>query len=446
MADGPATETAGGPLAARFPALTSFDFRRLFVNSFLTTGSRWAQVLARGWLVHDLSGGSTGAVGLVTFASFAPFVVVGPFAGATADRFDRRRLLIAATVFGIAGASLLALITFAGVAQVWHIVVLAFATGSAQAITVPTRHALLANVVPPEHLLNAVAMAGISQHGSRIVGPLFGAAFLGALGARAVFAFSAVLLTLALVEAIRIRYRPSPDGGDAASPEQGPAPVSVGAAVARMFADLGDAARYVRADPRLLVVIALVAAHCSLTMAFDSMMPTLAERVGGAETLYSSILIGLGFGAFSGTLGVSQLRRERSRGVAFAAAGTGSGLAMLVLGLATTPSVVVFGAVLAGLTQASYMTMSAALVQNIVSDAYRGRVMSFYLMIAAGHMAILNLGYGRTAEVIDVRILLVGPGLIWTVLFIGSVGVIGEVRALVSRGRFRSMSTAAVPA
>ena len=178
----------------RFPAMQSWDFRRLFVNGFFTTGSRWTQVLARGWLVHELSDGSTNAVGWVTFASFIPFVVVGPFAGAIADRFDRRRLLIAGTIFGLIGAIALAIITIADVVQVWHVITLAFATGAAQAATVPTRQALIANVVPSEHLLNAVALGGISRHGSRVVGPLFGAALLSTLGAGSVFVFSAVQL------------------------------------------------------------------------------------------------------------------------------------------------------------------------------------------------------------------------------------------------------------
>lgn len=415
--------------------MASWDFRRLFVNGFFTTGSRWAQVLARGWLVHDLSGGSTGAVGWVTFASFIPFVVVGPFAGAVADRFDRRRLLIAATVFGVFGAALLAAITLADVVQVWHVGVLAFATGSAQASTVPTRQALIANVVPPEHLLNAVALGGISQHGSRVIGPLFGAAFLSTLGAGSVFVLSAVLLSLGLVEAIRLRYRQP-----VSAVKEAPA-ASYAAGARRLTNDLRAAGRYVGDDRRLLTIIGLVAAHCSLTMAFDSMMPTLSEKVGGSSTLYSAILIGLGAGAITGTLTVSQLVKERTRGLVFAAAGVGSGLAMVIMGTANTPSIVVFGAVLAGLTQASYMTMSAAWIQRIVTDDFRGRVMSLYIMIAAGHMAILNLGYGRTAEVIDVRVLLIGPGVIWTAMFIASLGLLTEARSLVRYGRFVSMAS-----
>ncbi len=418
----------GTPLAERFPAMLSWDFRRLFVNGFFTTGSRWTQVLARGWLVHELSGGSTTAGGWVTFASFIPFVVVGPFAGAVADRFDRRRLLIHATIFGIVGATFLAVITIAGMVQVWHVGVLAFATGSAQAASVPTRQALIANVVPPEHLVNAIALGGISQHGSRVIGPLFGAAFLKTLGPGSVFVFSAVLLAIGLIEVVRLRHRSTP-----AATQQWP---GLGAATRRLVGDLEEAGRVVRADRRLLTVIGLVGAHCSMTMAFDSMMPTLAELVGGSETLYSSILIGLGAGAISGTLTVSQLKVERTKGMIFAFVGVGSGVAMVVLGTATTPAAVVIGAVLAGLTQASYMTMSAAWVQSVVTDDYRGRVMSLYIMIAAGHMALLNLGFGRVAEFIDVRLLLVGPGLAWVVFFISATAGMVEARSLVFRGRF----------
>lgn len=413
--------------------MTSWDFRRLFANGFFTTGSRWAQVLGRGWLVHDLSGGSTAAVGWVTFASFIPFVLVGPIAGAVADRFDRRRLMIWSTAFGIIGAALLAVITITDVVAIWQVGVLAFATGAAQAATVPTRQALIANVVPKEHLNNAVALGGISQHGSRVVGPLFGAAFLTTLGVGSVFVLSAVLLAISLVEVVRLRYR-SPIVADA-----GPR-LTIAAGVRRLGGDLVSAGRFVRADRRLLTVIGLVGAHCSFTMAFDSMMPALTEKVGGAESLYSTILIGLGAGAIAGTLTVSQLRDERIRGPVFAGVGIGSGLAMLVMGTAATPLLVVVGAVLAGLTQASYMTMSATLIQRVVPDTYRGRVMALYIMIAAGHMAILNLGYGQLAEIIDVRLLLVAPGILWTMIFAVSMLGLVEVRSIVRFGRFVSVA------
>jgi MFS family permease len=424
---------------ARFPALTSFDFRRLFANGFFTTASRWAQVLARGWLVHDLTDGSATAVGWVTFASFFPFIVVGPVVGALADRLDRRLVLIYATIFGIVGATVLAAITIADVVEVWHVILLAFMTGSAQAATVPTRQALIANVVPEDHLLNAVALGGISQHGSRVVGPLFGAAFLARFGPGSVFVLSAVLLSLGLIEVFRLRIRLSPV--DRSAEVRG-----AFAAVGRIRSDLAAAGRYVRADVRLLTIIGLVAVHCSFTMAFDSMMPTLAENVGGSAGLYSSILIGLGTGALIGTLGVSQLRKESFRGTIFLAVGLGSGAAMIVLGTASTRPMVLVGAGLAGLTQASYMTMSAALIHKVVADDFRARVMSFYIMIAAGHMAFMNLGFGRLADGTDVRLLLVGPGVVWTVVFIVASFFIPEVRSIIRSGTFSNPTRTPVAA
>ncbi len=419
---------AASGLAERFPAFQSYDFRRLFLNGFFSTGSRWAQVLARGWLVHNLTDGSTAAVGWVTFASFLPFVVVGPVVGTLADRFDRRRLLIFSTMFGVVGATILAAITIADLVEVWHVILLAFATGSAQAATVPTRQALIANVVPAEHLTNAIALSGISQHGSRVVGPLFGAAFLESYGTGSVFVLSAVLLSLGLVDVIRMRLRP-----EARTDNE---ELGVGGAIARVGSDLAFAGRYVRRDPRILTIIVLVGVHCSFTMAFDAMMPTLAEDVGGGSGLYSSILVGLGSGALLGTLGISQIRGDAPRAWLFTLTGVGSGLAMVVLGTATTPAMVIAGGALAGFTQASYMTMSATFVQQVVSDDYRGRVMSLYIMIAAGHMAMMNLGFGRVAEVVDVRVLLIVPGVLWTAVFMAAAVASTQTRSIVRHGRF----------
>jgi MFS family permease len=365
----------------------------------------------------------------VTFASFFPFIVVGPIVGVLADRLDRRLVLMYGTAFGILGAAGLSVITIADLVQVWHVIVLAFLTGAAQAATVPTRQALIANVVPEEHLLNAIALGGISQHGSRVVGPLFGAAFLARYGPGSVFVFSTVLLSLGLVEVLRMRFRLVPVD----RPDDAP---GVAASVGRIRRDLAAAGRYVRADVRLLTIIGLVGAHCSFTMAFDSMMPTLAEELGGSAGLYSSVLIGLGTGALIGTLGVSQLEKESFRGAVFLAVGLGSGAAMIVLGAASSRPMLIFGAVLAGLTQASYMTMSAALVQKVVSDDFRGRVMALYIMIAAGHMAFMNLGFGRLADVINVRILLIVPGVAWTLVFMVAGFSLPEVRSIVRSGTF----------
>lgn len=424
----------------RFPAFTSTNFCWLFANSVFTTGSRWAQILGRGWLVHNLSGGSTTAVGWITFASFFPFVIVGPIAGALADRFDRRKILISGGIFGVLGASVLALATAADVVQVWQVGVLAFATGCAQAIAVPTRQALIANVVPASHLPNAIAISATSQQGSRLLGPLFGAVFLETLGAGAVFAVSAILLALGVLAATRLKTASSSaeaDSLDSLPSDRGSINAFV-KGIAKVGEDLASALRYVKNDRRILVVIALVGAHCSFTMAFDSMMPLLSDQIRGSSSLYSSVLIGLGAGAVAGTLNVSQIRTDRARSIAFIFAGVGSGLAMVCLGVSNGVLPIFLASILAGWTQGSYMALSATLVQQVVDDRFRGRVMSFYIMIAAGHMALINLAFGQLAEFISVRVLLIVPGLIWIGIFLLSSIFSREARHLIRRGTFLS--------
>ncbi len=421
--------TASRIIDQRFPALRSADYRLLFVNGFFSTGARWTQVLGWSWLIHELTG-STTAVGVVTFASFVPFIFIGPVAGALADRIDRRGLLIWATLVGVAAAAALAAVTLSGVVQAWHVIVLALVSGCAQASSVPARQALIANTVPQEHLLNAVALSGVTQQGSRIVGPLFGAALLATLGAGAVFMLATVLLGVGWLLLLRIRVAPAPG----AAIERGGA--TLRHAVGSVGGDLRDAARYVVRDRRVGTVIVIVGFHCGLTMAFDSMMPALATHVGGGSVTFGAIIVGLGAGAIVGTLAISLLRSPAAEARAMILSSLGSGLAIASLGLAQGLVTVVAAAVFAGMSQGAYMALAAALLQRVVPDAYRGRVMALYILVAAGSMAFVNLGFGRAADSIDVRLLLVIPGIAWIEVFLIATATLPQMRSLVMRGQF----------
>lgn len=372
------------------------------------------------------------AVGAVTFAGFFPFVVVGPFAGVIADRVDRRRMLIATSVLGVATAFALVGVTVTDVVELWHVLVLAFIAGSAQASTMPPQQALLANIVPKEHLLSAVSLSGLAQHGSRIIGPLFGAALLAAWGPGAVFILSAALLACGLLAIWTIRYRQS-EADHATGNAPGRPPVLV---------QLRDGFDYARRDRRVATVLVLVALHCGFTMAFDSMMPTLSTMIGGDSGTYSSILVGLGAGAVVGILSLSMMSTPAAQGRAFFVAGVGSGLAMLALGFATIPAAAIVGAALAGATQASYMALSVTFIQQIVPDEFRGRVLSLFSLLAAGHMAFINLGFGWFSEIVGVRPLLIVPGLLWVAIFLIAGAGLEDVRHLLREGSFATATPA----
>ena len=383
-------------------------------------------LLARGWLVFELTG--QGAwVGAVTFAGMIQLTLAGPIGGAIADRADRRLIAIASDALGVVAALALAAITFAGVVEPWHVLVFAVIGGLGRAFGTPAEQAIIPNVVPKEHLLNAVALSGITRHGSRIAGPLLGGAMLATIGAGAVFALSAAFLALALHQLLRLEYRSAPRAADAE-------PVF---AIGPVLRDVREGVAYIERDQRVLVMLVLVGFHCGATMAFDSMMPTLATAVGGSSVTYSGIIVGIGAGAIAGTLAVSMLRDDRAMGRAFFAVGVGSGLAMLLIGFAATPFMAVTGGVLAGATQASYMAMSATFVQRVTPDSYRGRVMSLYIMLASGHMAFVNFGFGWLSDGMGVRLLLIAPGLVWIAGFVAAAFLLPEVRSIVRSGEFR---------
>ena len=409
--------TAASVLRERltFPSLDSPQFRLLFASGFLSTSAHWGMFLARGWLVFELTDSAV-AVGAVTMVAWLPAVVIGPFAGVAADRIDRRRLLMASMLFAAASALALAAIELAGYSNLWYVLLLAFLAGSAQSIGQPARASLVANSVPRKDLLNAISLTSLGAFGSRIVGPLLGLPLLVTVGAGAIFVAGGVLLVggLAVLSRVSLHRATAVTTSDWRS----------------AIDDLRDAVRYIESDRQLTAVMLLVTLHCGLTMAFDSMMPTLATIVGGASTLYTSIIVGIGVGSVIGILGLSMIRSAAAQGTAFMLAGVGSGLSMVLLGFATTPLTVVLAAGVTGATQATYMALTATIIQQRVSDGMRGRVLSLYLSLATVHMAFLNFGFGWAADGIGVRILLIAPGVLWTALFVTAFARIDTIRAI----------------
>ena len=411
------------PFARQFPALASRDYTLLFINSVFAAGANWALLLARGWLVFDITG-SSAAVGLVTFAGMAPFIFASPLAGALADRMDRRLLSIWAAYISLFGTFGLAIVTIAGVVEVWQVVGFSLLGGISRAVQQPAANSMTPSLVPPEHLLNAIALQSISVHGTRIAGPLLGGVILASLGPGPVFLLSAGLMVAGTAALWLISFRP--EVRDASR-----------SLTSGIFSDIAEGMEYVGRDPRLALVITLVVLHCALTMAFDSMMPGLSADVGGGARTYSAILMGLGAGAVVGTVLVSRISSDAAQGRAMLVTGAGSGLAMVVMGFGTTPMAVVAGAALAGGMQASYMALSQAFVQQVTPDRLRGRVIATFIMLAAGHMAFVNLGFGAWADFIGIRVLLIVPGLIWTGIFGLAILGLPDLRLLLRTGRFR---------
>ncbi|MEE2875185.1 MAG: MFS transporter [Chloroflexota bacterium] len=414
------------PMLAKFPCLQSPDFRKLFYNYVLTSAAAWASLLGRGWLIFELTGSSS-AVGLVTFGGMAPMLFLGPVAGTFADRFDRRQMAMVAALFGALVSFLLGFLTLTGSVVMWHVVVLAILQGTAMAAVTPASEAIIPSLVPPEHLLSAVSFRGIARHGSKVLGPFIGGILMALLddGTGWVFVLTTLFFLMATFQLYRIQWRPSSTLLPSTE------------SIFNVISPMAAAARYAYVDKRLLMVLSLIGVHCGFTMAYDALLPGLSDEIGSGSSTFAAISVGVGFGALITTLAVSTISDESARGRILIVSGLGSGISLLFIGFATNPLVAIFGGFLSGATEAPYMAVSATLIQQVVPDEYRGRMMAVYIMIAAGFMAFMNLGFGLVADFTGERILFILPSVLWLVIFVLGGLFSPALRHLLRTGSFR---------
>lgn len=370
------------------------DYRRLWIASLAAGAAHWALIVARGWLVFDLTDSSV-LVGVVTFAAMIPRFVVSPFAGLLADRMDRRVLLAWTYGINLANGLLLAALTLGGLIEVWHLVVLSLVNGAGRASQMPAAGALVPNLVPRTNLLNAIALNAATVHGTRLLGPLSIAPLLATTGPSGAFLLCAALYAVGLFHVLRIRT------------------VSTGVVQAErgIVNNLLAGLHYVYHHPVLLPLIILAVAHCALTMSFESLLPVLSrDKFNASGAGFGYIMMAVGGGAMVGVMGLAGIGSERVRGRLLLLAGLGSGLAPIGLALSPNLYVALGAAAVMGLTQGSFMTLFASIVQAIVPDAIRGRVTSINNLHIGGMMAAFNLVNGSLADLVGAPLILALTG------------------------------------
>ncbi len=349
-----------------FGSFRSRNYRLFYLGQLVSLSGTACQVVALSWVVYRLTDSAV-ALGVITALSLLPMLLAGPFGGLLADRFDKRRLLIAANASLAVVAALLAAVTLLGSERVWLLGLLAFASGMGSAVEIPTRQAFVNELVGPEQLPNAIGLNSALFNASRIVGPAVAAGLLALVGGGWCFVVNAVSF-LAVIEAYRRmrveELRPS------ARPRPGRGQVREGL-------------RYVWGEPVLRRTLLLVGAVSFLSFNFPIVLPVLAERsYGGGSALFSALTATMAFGSVVGALLVAGRRRPTDR--VLLVAGLASGL-LLAAAAATTSLVLVLPLLaLAGAAGIAFFSTANARVQLVAAGEVRGRVMALYTMVFLG--------------------------------------------------------------
>ena len=358
------------------------NFRLFFTGQLVSLVGTWMQSVALSWLVYRLTGQAV-LLGLVAFASQVPIFLLGSFGGVLADRVDPRRLLVVTQTLQLIQALLLGWLTLAGAVRPWQIIVLAVALGVVNAFDLPARQVLVARTVDRDCLPNAIALNSSIFHGSRVLGPAVAGFMVAALGEGWCFLANGVSFLAAIAGLLMMRLPPWQSRDDHPP----------------VFAHLAEGVRYVRGNRRVSLLLVLLGIVCMMGMPYAVLMPVFARDIlhGGPRAL--GLLMGFsGLGAVLGavTLAGRPSHRGLERIAWLGAAATGVALACFAYSHVLWLSLVLI--VPLGMAMVAHMTSNNTLVQMLIPDEMRGRVMAFHAMVFTAAMPLGALLEGILAH------------------------------------------------
>lgn len=347
-----------------FRALRHRNYRLYWLGMVVAITGLQVQTVAQGWLVYDLTK-STALLGTVGLAQAVPTIILTLFGGVVADRVDRQRLITITQATNAAVLLVLALLVATDRVAIWHILVCAFLVGSVSAFDQPARMALTPHLVAREDLMSAVAMTSMVWQSTRIIGPALAGVLISQVGIATCFFVTAAGYTVMVlaIMAIRIPRIPPPPGR------------------AHVVCDLGTGVRYIAGNPIFSTLIGLTFFNSLFGMSYVTMMPVFARDVLHAGPQgYGSLMGASGVGALIGTVLIASLGAGAPRGKLLLGGAVSFGA--MIVALAASRLYPVSLAILFGMgaVNSMYMTSVNTLLQSLVEDEVRGRVMSIYSM------------------------------------------------------------------
>ena len=369
------------PLPVALRAFRSRNYRLFVAGQLVSLIGTWMQSVAQSWLVYRLTG-SAALLGLIGFAGQIPIFVLATFGGVIADRMNRHRVLIATQTVMMLLAFVLAGLTLEHVVRVWHIFVLASLLGIANAFDIPARQAFLVEMVGKDDIVNAIALSSSMMNGARIVGPAVAGIVVAAVGEGWCFLLNGISYVAVIAALLLMHIAPRRDVHP---------PLSAWHSVVEGFAFAWHT-RQVRA---LLMLLGLVSV---MGMPYTVLMPIIADRtLHGGPDAYGLLMSASGSGALAGAAILTLRRHIRGLGRWVAVTSIGFGVSLILFSLSRALWLSAVLLVPAGFCMMVEMAASNTLIQSIVPDRLRGRVMAVYSMMFMGMAPVGALLAGAVA-------------------------------------------------
>ena len=362
----PVTETKGFKFILR--ALRYKNYRLYFIGQGVSLVGTWMQQVAMSWLIYRLTH-SAMLLGVVAFVSQIPHLFIAPFAGVLVDRLNRHRILVVTQILSTLQATILAVLVLTNKIAIWHIIPLGLFLGIINAVDAPTRQSFVVHMVDKKDLGNAIALNSAMFNGARLIGPTLAGITIAAFGEGLCFLFNAISF-LAVIWALLLMDMP------AFRPEKNNT---------HILKDLKEGLVYAFGSPTIRAILIQVSSMSLIGMSYVVLMPIFAQDIlrGGPQTL-GLLMAGFGIGAFFGALFLASGKETRRllKMIAIASLIFSSALVFFSFSrwFPLSMGIIMF----LGFGMMAQMVSCNTLIQTIVDDDKRGRVMSFYTMSFMG--------------------------------------------------------------
>ena len=389
-----------------FTALVERNYRIYLAGSFVSNIGTWMQRVAQDWLVLELSGGSALAVGITTGLQFLPMLLLSPYGGVIADRFNKRQILKITQTWLALCAAALGVLAVTGVATTEQVYLIAFAFGLGTAFDNPARQSFVSEIAGSEHLPNAIGLNSATFHAARIVGPAVAGLVIAQVGSgwailTNALSYAAFIIALLIIDGRLLHTVP-------------PSP--------RAKRQLREGLAYVGRSPDILLVLCVMFFVGTFGLNFQMTTALMAQQeFHRSAEAYGILGTLLAVGSLAGAL-IAARRRARPRGNFVVGLAVIFGLVEVAVGMAPSYSLYAASLPVMGFVTLLTMTAGNASIQLGVDPRLRGRVMALYIMVLMGGTPIGAPILGWLGEAMGPR---------WTLIGGGAVTVIGVIASVV---------------
>jgi len=365
-----------------FAALKHRNYRLWFWGQMTSLFGTWMQTTAQGFLVYELTR-SSAFLGYVGFASGIPSLLFTMYGGVVADRMSRRKLLIITQSVMMMLALILAMLAFLGVVQPWHILVLAFGLGLANAFDAPARLAFISEMVDREDLTNAVALNATMFNSAIVVGPAVAGIIYAAYGPGWCFTINALSFIAVIAALLAMRLEPNVQSTQKTS----------------TLLALKEGICYVRHQPIIRTLIGLIASVCMFGMALGTLLPAWSVKVLHGNAATNGMLFSArGVGSLIGALAIASLGRASIRGKLITSGSMFFPFFISIFALVHVLPASLFLMACIGFASIFVLNLSNAMIQSLTPDNLRGRVMGVYSTVFMGSIPLGAIFLGTLAE------------------------------------------------